>query len=74
MIHNLNKKIAIIPSIKVNDINTERVKDFNFLGITLDQNLNWSSHINKISIKISRAIGIMVRIKRYLPTYILKTL
>ena len=72
--HNLNKKIAIIPSIKVNDINIERVKDFNFLGITLDQNLNWSSHINKISIKISRAIGIMVRIKRYLPTYILKTL
>ena len=72
--HNLNKKIAIIPSIKVNDINIERVKDFNFLGINLDQNLNWSSHTNKISIKISQAIGIMVRIKRYLPTYILKTL
>ncbi len=30
----------------------ELVAEFNFLGITLDENLSWKSHINKISIKI----------------------
>ncbi len=37
----------------------EKVLEFNFLGLTLNENLNWKNHINKISNKISRSIGIL---------------
>ena len=50
-----------------------RVKDFNFLRLTIDQHMTWNAHIQKISNKISRSLGIMNRIKRYLPQNILHT-
>ena len=31
----------------------ERVKTFNFLGVTLDQNLTWTNHIDIICSKVS---------------------
>ena len=34
--------------------------------------MNWSSHSSKIANKISRALGIMNRLKRYLPTSAMK--
>ncbi len=37
----------------------ERVSDFNFLGLTLDENLNCKCHLNKISNNISKSIGIL---------------
>ena len=36
----------------------EQVEEFNFLGITVDQNVTWYAHITKISIKLARVIGI----------------
>ncbi len=34
----------------------ERVAEFNFLGLTLDENLSWKSHINKSSNRISTSM------------------
>ncbi len=45
----------------------ERVSEFNFLGLTLDENLNWKGHLNKISNNISKSIGILNQIKRVIP-------
>ena len=36
----------------------EQVEEFNFLGITVDENVTWDAHITKISIKLARVIGI----------------
>ncbi len=30
----------------------DRVYEFNFLGLTINENLNWNSHIDKIADKI----------------------
>ena len=51
-----------------------RVEDFNFLGLTIDQHMTWNAHIQKISNKISRSLGVMNRLKRYLPQNILRTI
>ena len=51
-----------------------RVEDFNFLGLTIDQHMNWNAHIQKIANKISRSLGMMNRLKRYLPQNILRTI
>ena len=47
---------------------------FNFLGITIDQSVTWVSHIRKISLKISQVIGILRKLKRTFPQYILRTI
>ena len=52
----------------------EQVEEFNFLGITVDQNVNWDAHITKISIKLARVIGILQKLKRTFPQHILRTI
>ena len=64
---NINK-----PSLKINDCPIEYVDNFNFLGIILDKHLNWKSHVDNLSKKMSKTIGIMTRLKRYLPIKTLK--
>ena len=42
--------------------------------LTIDQHMTWTAHIQKISNKISRSLGIINRLKRYLPQNILRTI
>ena len=60
--------------VKINNISIERVDKFSFLGLTLNTNLTWQDHINKISCKISKTVGIMNSIKYFLPEKTLKTI
>ena len=64
----------IIPKLEINGIAIERVKQFNFLGIILDEHMSWKPHINKVACKIARTIGTINRLKRFLPQSILKML
>ena len=59
-------------NIKLNNIAIERVSVFDFLGLTISETLDWSHHINKISLKISKVLGVMSRIKRYVSSNILR--
>ena len=52
----------------INSKKIECVKEFNFLGIMLDENLNWKSHVQKISSKIAGVAGTLSRLKRLLPS------
>ena len=52
----------------------ESVTKFNFLGIILDENLNWKSHVENIALKISKCNGLLNKLKYILPRYIMKTL
>ena len=36
----------------------DNVLDFNFLGILFNEQLNWKSHIDKLSVKCCRILGI----------------
>ena len=58
-------------NLKIDEKQIEMVKQFNFLGLELDNNMNWSCHINKIATKISKSIGIMNKVKYILPQHIL---
>ena len=60
--------------LKINSTAIERVSEFNLLGLTLDECLNWKPHVQKISNKISRIIGVLCRLKNYLPKHILCTI
>ena len=60
-----------IPDIIINGNKIEHVAEFNFLGVVLDENLSFEPHINKIANKISRTLGTLSKLKRYLPQHTL---
>ena len=49
-------------------------KTFKLLGVFLDERMKFDAHIQSISKKISINIGIMYKIRDYLPTNVLKSL
>ena len=62
------------PVLKLNNVNIERVSQFNFLGVVINSTLKWDKHIAHISLKISRATGVIFRLRRIYPREILLTL
>ena len=71
--HTANKHVAY-PKLNINGNNIERVTNFNFLGLTLSSTLSWNQHINKISLKISKSIGILYRLRDIYPRAVLENL
>ena len=45
-----------------------------YLGITLEENLEWNLHLNLIKSKLNRAIGLLYKIRHYLSKFLLETL
>ena len=66
--HNYQKVMtdSDIPQLEINNTAIERVTEFNFLGITINELMNWGSHSVKIANKICRTLGVMNCLKRYL--------
>ena len=57
--------------IKIGNKILKRAKCVKFLGILLDEYLNWKHHITELSKKLSRACGILFKIRNFLPTNLL---
>jgi hypothetical protein len=54
-------------SIHVNEHQLACERTFKYLGITFSENLTWSDHLNNISTKINQCIGLLRRIKTFIP-------
>ena len=72
MIFHVRQKTIMQPIMKLGNENIEYVDNFNFLGIHIDEFICWSTHIEKLSTKLSRTLGILSRLKNELPHHILK--
>ena len=64
--HKYQRKVKA-PKLKICESEIACVDSFDFLGITLDKHLTWKPHVDKISNKISKTLGILNRLKFYLP-------
>ena len=71
MIFRKPQKQNKLPIVKINGIQIERVDNFTFLWVIIDKILTWKNHLNKVSNKIVRIIGIMNKPKCTLPQNIL---
>ena len=50
-------------------------KDYTkYLGILIDNKLSWNCHIKHVNLKISKGIGILTKLRRYLSKAILRRL
>ena len=60
-------KIENDPDIRLGDDNIKRVKETKTLGIIIDDQLKWNTHIDNVVAKVSRAIGLIRRMKMFVP-------
>ena len=71
MFRKQNKNILLF-NIHINNVNIGCVQNFNFLGLHLSSDMTWNFHINEVSKKISRNIGILKKL--IVPNNILLTI
>ena len=74
MVFHASKESVVYPELQINGNNIERVTRFILGGLLLESNLSWNKHINHISLKVSKAIGIVYRLKSVYPLSVLLTL
>ena len=66
--HSIKKKFdKDILSIKIDGHKISIVDNVKYLGMYLDEFLSWEYHINQLSIKLSRANGILSKLRHYVP-------
>ncbi len=72
MVFHTQHKQVVSPKHKINEVEIEQVKEFNFLGIVINEHLhlNWKSHVEYIYCTISTTSGIIHRMKHFLPLHI----
>ena len=69
---NRNRPLSI--SISANGQTIQEVTETKFLGVIVDNKLNWNAHINYITKKISKSVSILKMVKYTFPSDILKSL
>ena len=52
----------------------KRVDYTTFLGVIIDSALTWNNHVNLVSSKVSRSVGILSKLKHSLPRQVLRSL
>ena len=70
--HPYNKKVKQSITIKINKKAIAEKEFIKYLGILVDSSLNWKCQISSISKKVSRALGIMYKLRPYLPLNVMK--
>ena len=74
MLFHKHNKIVPTLELKINDNSIDQVSTFNFLGLHINSQLTWQTHIDEISKKISRVIGLIYKLQYILPQKILLSL
>lgn len=57
-----------LPPVLHNGERIERVQYTKFLGVVIDEHLDWSQHIKEVCLKLSRTCGILYKIRKQLTT------
>ena len=72
--HPYNKPLRELITIKINKKAITEEKYVKYLCVLIDSSLSWKTHIDNLVKKISRAIGIMYKVRYYVNHTILKNL
>jgi len=69
--HFPQRKIDSKPTVIMNNIEVQNVTEFNFLGVTINDTLSWSSHLNIVCNKLSRCVGVLRHVHKYVSPKVL---
>ena len=68
--HNQGVRITL----KLNQTKLFESSKIKYLGLILDNKLNWKAHITELSKKLSRAVGLLYKIRHFCPPTVLRSL
>ena len=69
--HPYQKKLNYSVNLKINNISIEEKDSIKYLGVLLDRHSNWKDHIHELCKKISRGIGILLKLRHFVSADIL---
>ena len=72
--HAFNKPIKQKLQIQLNGKTITEKDCIKYLGILVDSSLSWKQQVSNVSKKISRSIGIMYKLRPYLPLNVMKSI
>ena len=67
MIFSRTRNVELITPLIISNTAIERKTEVRFLGVIIDETLNWTRHVKTVLSKMSRYVGIMYKIKKFLP-------
>ena len=67
-----SKKPNFKYKLKLDGVKLRAIDSVKYLGLQLDDKLKWNSHISQLKLKLSRAIGILSKLRNKVPLNILK--
>ena len=73
LFHKHNKVVPNL-DLNINGSTIDQVSTFKFLGLHINSQLTWQTHINEISKRISRVIGLLYKMQNILPKIFLFSL
>ncbi len=59
------KKFDLL-QLNIENTSIDKVSDLKFLGLTINEHLNWKNHIDKFANKILKTMGVLNRLKHFL--------
>ena len=71
LFHTFNKPIKENITLKINRIAIHEQKYIKYFGVLLDSTLSWNVYLDNLTKKITRSIGIMYKIRPFVPNNIL---
>ena len=60
---NKRLKQSVLPDIKLNNVNIEHVDSYKYLGLHIDNHLNWELHVDYICKKVRQRLGVLKRVR-----------
>ena len=66
-----NKNVS---NIQIDGNNIQQVNKTKFLGIVIEEHLNWAMHITHLCNTVARNVGILQKLRYFIPAYVLKIL
>ena len=64
----------MLPKLTISDHATERLEFFKFLGVLIDENLNWKEHIKCTENKAAKNLGLLYKARPFLERNVLLAL
>ena len=68
------RKLLHLTNIKIESATIEDTNNIKFLGIIFDKHLTFKNHIDVIPLKISKSVGILLKLSKYLPLEIIENI
>ena len=74
LINKVSQKSISAPfTLTINKALVERKKAVKYLGLYIDKNLSWSSHIKELSLKLARSSAIFYKLRKFVSIDTLRT-